>query len=158
MLVPSGSNESHAASLLLMNTCLSLRKSLSDCGNPRRTLDGSPRRFAPANEHTLFVIAKEPKRLRQSTVRCQMDCRSRQASFAMTSRGEFIALNTERLGVNSSSRDEKKRFITSTTEWLGIRLSSRRDNPRNFIALVSERINVRLDSRNDTPGCSFAGS
>src|SRR5687768_8702863 len=37
---------------LLMNSNLSLRRRLADCGNPRRALDGSPRRFAPRDDKT----------------------------------------------------------------------------------------------------------
>ena len=48
-------------------------------------LDGLLRRCAPAHEPTLFVMAKEPERLRQSTAHAPMDCPSRPAAFAMTS-------------------------------------------------------------------------
>src|SRR5687768_11714821 len=35
----------------LVNSCLSLRRRLADCGSPPRTLDGSPRRFAPRDDN-----------------------------------------------------------------------------------------------------------
>src|SRR5688572_4494320 len=43
--------------VLLMNSCLSLRRRLADCGNPQRTLAGSPRRFAPRDDKQKGFIA-----------------------------------------------------------------------------------------------------
>jgi hypothetical protein len=45
---------------LLMNSSLSLRRRLADCGNPRRRLDGSPRRFAPRDDKQEGFIALPP--------------------------------------------------------------------------------------------------
>ena len=40
----------HHGSVLMNTSCLSLRRRFADCGNPRRTLDGSPRRCAPRDD------------------------------------------------------------------------------------------------------------
>jgi len=45
----------------------------------------------PANEHSLFVIAKEPGDCGSQRCTPGWIGRSRQASFAMTSRGRFTA-------------------------------------------------------------------
>ena len=71
-----------------------------------------------------LLLRRRLRRLRPSTVCCQMDCHSRQASFAMTSGGGFIASSIQRPGVGSRSRDDRRKSpLLRGLPWLLLVLS-----------------------------------
>jgi hypothetical protein len=70
-----------------------------------------------ANEHPLFVIAKELERLRPSTAHSPMACHARPASFAMTNLSRFIAATAPVPPALSSRHD--KTWSGWATGWSG---------------------------------------
>jgi hypothetical protein len=83
-------------------------------GDPA-TVAGLLRRCAPVNELTLFVIAKEPWRLRQSTGAIDQLDRHVASLLAMTIAKMVHCPVTQRLGVGPRSRNDDHK--TATEKW-----------------------------------------
>jgi hypothetical protein len=113
--------------------CLSLRRSLGDCGNPReQSISWIPRRFAPSNEHAFVITSLAPP-----GVVIQLDGHGAER-LALTF-SEFIATITQARACSKLSRWQSgKWFIALITEGLGVRSSSRNDKPQNRVSAAHD--------------------